>query len=112
MYFLAEGCGELETIIRLVKLVFRLFQFGIPILLLLFGAIDLGKAVIASKEDEQKKAQSMLLKRAVYAILVFFLFTIVSLVMGLVTDAGEPNGVENSNAGADYFNWSDCWKSV
>lgn len=96
----SEFCSNLEPVIRLLTTVFRLLQWGIPIVLILFGAIDLGKAVIASKEDEMKKAQSTLIKRVVYAVIIFFLFTIVNLVMGIVGGTG---------AEGDTVNWATCW---
>jgi p-aminobenzoyl-glutamate transporter AbgT len=101
MYFLdVDFCGSLGPVIKLLTTVFKLLQWGIPIVLILLGAIDLGKAVMASKEDEMKKAQSTLIKRVVYAVVIFFLFTIVGLVMGLVGD---------SETGAETESWSKCW---
>ena len=101
MYFLdVNFCENLAPVMRVVTTVFKLLQWGIPIILILFGAIDLGKAVIASKEDEMKKAQGTLIKRVVYAVIIFFLFTIVGLVMSVVGDSGT---------GADTQTWSDCW---
>ena len=38
----------------------------IPIIIVLMAMIDLGKAVIASKEDEIKAAQKLLIKRVVF----------------------------------------------
>ena len=103
MYFLdVDFCGSLEPVIKLLTTVFKLLQWGIPIVLILLGAIDLGKAVMASKEDEMKKAQSTLIKRIVYAVVIFFLFTIVGLVMGLVGDSGT---------GSDTTSWSKCWNN-
>ena len=40
-----------------------LLKIVIPILLIIFGMLDLGKAVVASKEDEIKKGQQMFVKR-------------------------------------------------
>ena len=75
-------CTHLMPIIRIIRDgVIPLFQIGIPILLIIFGTVDLGKAVVASKEDEIKAAQKMLVKRAIYAIAVFLVVTIVSLVI-------------------------------
>lgn len=91
-----DFCGELEQIITLLKNVIRLLQFLIPMGLILFGMLDLGKAVIAGKEDEMKKAQGTLIKRVIYAIAVFLVVTIVSFAMGLV--------------GSD--DWKDCWNNV
>ena len=89
-------CSDLEQVITLLKNVVKLFQWGIPIVLILFGMLDLGKAVIAGKEDEMKKAQGTLIKRFIYAIAVFLLVTLVTFAMGLVGST----------------NWKDCWNNV
>ena len=99
MYFMSY-CKDLFPVLRLLKNVMNLLWILIPIGLLLFGVIDLGKAVIASKEDEMKKAQGTLIKRVVYAIAVFLLFTIVSLVM---------NKLGDSATGNDTTTWAKCW---
>lgn len=106
MYFLFDYCGELGAIIRLLKSVFTLLQWGIPIVLILFGAIDLGKAVMASKDDEMKKAQGTLIKRVVYAVLIFFLFTIVTLVISMVSDSRDGDNKDVNNVETD---WAKCW---
>ncbi len=96
-------CKSLEPILHLIKSVIDLLKFLIPIGLILFGIIDLGKAVIASKEDEMKKAQGVLLKRFIYAVAVFFVFTLVNLVMNMVSDADDD---------ADSKSWVSCWNKV
>lgn len=98
----SQYCKDLQPIINLIKSVITLLQIGIPIALILFGMIDLGKAVIAGKEDEMKKAQSTLIKRVIYAVAVFLVVTIVSLVINLVAGAGA----ENSGNAND---WRQCW---
>ena len=76
MVFFAEfQCEDIQVIVSLIKAVVQVFQIVIPILLILFGLIDLGKAVIASKEDEMKKARKNLIKRVIYAIAVFLVVT-------------------------------------
>jgi len=99
MYFMGY-CGDLFPILRLLKILYGILQFLIPIGLILFGAMDLGKAVIAGKEDEMKKAQSSFIKRVIYAVVFFLLFTIVSLVMNVVADTTVDTGEES---------WSQCW---
>lgn len=106
MYFL-NVCNDLAPLIRLLKNgVIPLIQIGIPILLIIFGMIDLGKAVIASKEDEIKNAQKMLIKRAIYAVAIFFVVLIVQVVFGLLTTTGD------SNIGEAGTSWYDCWKTI
>ena len=104
-----DVCGDLGSVIKILKAIYVLLQWAIPIVLILFGAIDLGKAVIASKEDEMKKAQSTLIKRIVYAVVIFFLFAIVSLVIGLVADS---NAKENRSTLIKGSDWATCWKNA
>lgn len=104
MYFMAVDCAPLMPVIRLVRDgVIPLIQIGIPILLIVLGTIDLGKAVIASKEDEIKNAQKMLVKRAIYAVAVFFVVTIVTLVFSLFASTGDEDLENVSNS------WTKCW---
>ena len=95
MLFL-DFCEELNPIITLLKNVVKLLQFLIPFGLILFGMIDLGKAVIAGKEDEMKKAQGILIKRIIYAVAIFFLVFVISLAMRMVGST----------------EWKECWKNV
>lgn len=101
MNFLVDYCAGLNPVISIVKNVVKLIQFGVPILLIVFGMLDLGKAVMAGKEDEMKKAQSTLIKRVIYAVAVFLVVTLVSFVMNIVADA---------NTGADTESWWSCWR--
>ena len=99
-----QFCQDLGPIIKIIKNgVIPLIQIGIPIVLILLGMIDLGKAVIASKEDEIKKAQGMLIKRLIYAVAVFFVTSIVVLVLGIFVSSGASNDIEGTQ------DWSTCW---
>ena len=98
-------CDNLAPLINLIKHgVIPIIQIGIPIILIVLGMLDLGKAVMAGKEDEQKKAQSMLLKRAIYAVAIFFVVTIVTLVFNLV--ASNADGKEGVT---EAVTWRSCW---
>lgn len=101
-----DGCGGLAPIVRIIKNgVFPIVQIGIPILLIIFGTIDLGKAVISSDDKEVKQAQSRLIKRCIYAVAIFFITTLVSIIMSLVG-----RGADQSEANTQ--NWADCWNSI
>ena len=102
-----EGCGDLEPIVRFIKLgVLPIIQIGIPILLIVMGSIDLGKAVLSSDDKEIKAATGRLIKRAIAAIAVFFVATLVSLVMNLFTTSGTDDDVEGTQS------WAECWKNI
>ena len=60
-------------------------QIAVPVLLVIFGMLDLGKAVIAQKEDDIKKGQGTFLKRLLAAIIVFFVVFVVKMVIGFVS---------------------------
>ena len=77
-----DSCGGLLPIVRVIrKGVFPLVQLFIPIILIILGTIDLGKAVIASDDKEVKAAQGRLIKRFIYAALIFFVTTLVSVLI-------------------------------
>ena len=99
-----QYCDNLAPVIRLAKSAVTLLQWGIPIALVLFGMIDLGKAVIAGKEDEMKKAQGTLIKRFLYAIIIFFVITLVSFAMNLVSGS-----LEGEEGAAEATSWIQCW---
>ena len=103
MNFLEVNCETILPLIRLIKNgIIPLIQVGIPIILIVLGMLDLGKAVVASKEDEIKNAQKMLIKRAIYAIAIFFVVLIVQLVFGLLSSAGDDYGEQGAS-------WTTCW---
>ena len=66
-----------------VHTIVLVLQIVVPILLVIFGMIDLIKAVVAGKEDEIKKAQGVFIRRLITGVLVFFVIAIVKLVVGL-----------------------------
>lgn len=67
----------ITTVIFLIKVV-------VPILLIIFGMLDMGKAVVAKKEEDVKKYQSSFVKRLVCAVIVFLITAIVQFVLGIV----------------------------
>ena len=82
-----------EKIPNTVATVINIIKIAVPILLVVFGSMDLIKGVIAAKDDEIKKGQQTLIKRIIAGALVFFVFAIVQFLISLV--AG--NTTERSN---------------
>ena len=87
------SCGGIdgipEMLPNLVNLGYNLIKIFVPIALILYGMMDLGKAVMQQKEDDIKKGQKTFITRAIAAVLVFLIFSIVQLVFGLLGSAGE-----------------------
>ena len=86
--------GQLAFVLSMI---IKLIQYGVPVLLIIFGMLDLGKAVVASKEDEIKKGQQMFIKRVIAAVLVFFVVVAVKLVVNVfAADSKDAIGQDNS----------------
>ena len=98
MFMLADFCAETKNVWILIGKV-----IVIPIIIVLMGTFDLGKAVMAGEDKEIKEAQKMFIKRLVYGVIIFFIPYLVagvySLFDGMSTEGGDTN--EGTNL---------CWK--
>ena len=87
-----DACSDLAPVIKFIKSILSIIQWGVPILLILMGSLDLGKAVLASDDKEIKGATSKLIKRAIAAIAIFFIPMLVNMLVGMVGTAGAKEG--------------------
>ena len=69
----------------LVSYAILIIKIAVPIILVIFGMMDLMKAVIASKEDEIKKGQQTFIKRLIAAVIVFIVIQIVQIIVKFVS---------------------------
>ena len=98
-----DACGGLLAIVKIIrKGIMPIVQIFIPILLIVFGTVDLGKAVISSDEKEVKQAQSRLIKRCIYAVAIFLVVTLVTVIMNIVA-VGVSDGTGS---------WSEWWSAA
>ncbi len=103
-----DACSTMRPIIKVLKFGFLpILQIGIPIILIVLGSIDLGKAVIASDDKEVKQATQRLIKRCIYAVAIFFVVTIVNLLMNLIGDMSDP-----ATGNIDPGEWWTCWSTT
>lgn len=85
-------CTELSPLWQVVGWILWVFKIAIPILIIVFGMIDLGKAVVASKDDEIKKALKQLMLRAVAGVVIFFIPNLVGLIFSMVNSWSDVEG--------------------
>ena len=64
----------------------------VPMLVILLGALDFGKAVISGKEDEIKKIKATFVKRVIAGVGLYFVPVIVDLIMVLADIVWEGLG--------------------
>lgn len=77
----------------LVSTGIKIIEFGVPILLIIFGMLDFGRAVMAQKEDEIKKGQQMFIKRLIAGAMVFLVVFVVQIVITLVSKSAGDDSV-------------------
>ena len=82
--FLLEFCHDSADIWQLIGKILVVFKIVIPLLLIIFGMIELGKAVISSEEKAISKSTSSLIRRLIAAVVIFFIPTIVGAILGLI----------------------------
>ena len=99
------SCGnnllsKIPTLIpSVVSVIYTIIQIAIPILLVIFGMLDLMKGIASQKEDEIKKGQAMFIKRLIAGVLVFFIFVIVKVVISISAD----------NSGSRIIECAECF---
>ena len=98
-----SNCYGFDSLVRVIRDgVFPIVQIAIPIILLVLCTFDLGRAVIGSDDKENKKILKRIVRRLVYAILIFFFITIINLVFTMVGSI-----TDNEN----LIKWSQCWNN-
>lgn len=110
---LTVKCGNMTAgidamIPSFITAVVKVFQIAIPVILVLLGMIDLGKAVTSNDEKQMKEAQKTLIKRIIYAVLVFFVIAIVKFVFSMLGNAQAGQNTKNASTCIDCFlNYSE-----
>lgn len=105
-------CSDLWQIWQIIGWVLTIFKIVIPIIIIIFGMIDLGKAVVASKDDEIKKSIKSLAMRAVAGIVIFFIPTLVGLIFNMVDSFQEVKGEYTVCANCIQYPGSKCGPSA
>ncbi len=82
-------CSGTKDVWVLVGRILGVFKIVIPLLVIIFGMIDLGKAVVASDDKEIKKAAKNLGMRALAGILIFFVPSLVGFAFSLADTFNE-----------------------
>ena len=79
---------------EITSLAVTLLKTATPIILILVSLVSLIKALVAAKEDEIKKAQSLLIKRIIIAVVIFFVISIVQFVVNVVAEKSEAGSID------------------
>jgi len=85
-------CNDMPRVFAFIGYLILIFQIAVPIIIVILGTIDLSKAMMSGKVEEIKKHQTMLIKRIIIGVVIFFIPVIVYFVIGL---AGGDNVRDN-----------------
>lgn len=89
---------------KVISIAYTVIQVAVPVVLVVMGSLDLFKGITAQKEDEIKKGQQMFIKRLISAIIVFFVFVIVKVLISVVADSSSNRILECT----ECFIENDC----
>lgn len=77
-------CADTASMWKFIGDIIYVIRIVIPVIIILLGTLDLGKAVMAGEDKQIKAAQKMLLMRIIYGVAIFFIVLIIQVVFGLV----------------------------
>ncbi len=88
------GSGGIPgDVVSIIHYVYLAVQVIVPIVLIIFGMIELGKAIASQKEDEISHAKSSFLKKLIIAVVIFLSLTIVQLVFDFSTSGNNQDNI-------------------
>lgn len=107
----SKVCSTLSPFLIIVGYVVTIFKIAIPLLLIVFGMLDVGKSVVAGKPDEVTKHLKEFAMRCIAAILIFFIPSIVGVLLDAVATTMKNTDSSNPSAGkeSDATGWRCCW---
>ena len=82
-------CADTSNIWNVLGYVVTVFKIVIPLILIILGMVDLGKAVVSSDDKQISKSVSTLIKRFIAAVIVFFIPTVVSALFNALSIMNE-----------------------
>lgn len=103
------GLGGFDGMIpAFTNLAVNAIKVVIPILLIFFGMLDLAKAVMSNDEKEMKGAQGKFIRRAIYAVVVFFVVAVVQLVFSTLGKAEVSTNNDSVDGNKSTGNVAEC----
>ncbi len=87
--------GNLRGIFGIVGWVVNIVKIATPIILIVVGMLDMAKAIMGKNEDAIKDAQGLLVKKAIAAVAVFLVITLVVFVFQVIVGYTWPSASSN-----------------
>ncbi len=78
--------GDLSPVFGIIGWVVQGIKIIVPIMLILFGMLQMAQAVMSQKDDAIKTAQKGLINKIIAAVVVFLVITLVTFLMSVIGD--------------------------
>ncbi len=102
-----------EGIIRIVRIagtVKNIMKILVPVLLIVMASIDIGKALLSGDEKDMKEATTLMVKRLIAGLIVFFIPTIVDVILNNISNYSTSDYAYSKTKG-DYVICTKCFSS-
>jgi hypothetical protein len=97
------SCGCMPAAVAdITSFIYGFLRIGGPVLLIILGGIDLGKAIVATDESGIKKAKKKLVNKFVAAACIFIVLSVIQMVVN-ITGGGKYSNLDKSNKNCLYY---------
>lgn len=97
-------CDKISGLLSIIGWALLLFKVAIPSIIIIYGMLDLGKAVMSGKDEDIKKNAKTLGVRFIAGIIVFIVPSLVVWLFGLFV-----KGIDGSyGAAQDQVGFTKC----
>ena len=104
---LVDICSDASFILRIVVKIVKVMQLLIPILLIVLVTFDLVKVLTGTADDKEKKeAGDKIVKRIIYAAIIFLVPVIVNLIMKKIDPLTQNDSKYTTTTSTS---WVSCW---
>lgn len=99
-------CSNTHQLLSIIGWILTIFKIAIPIIIIILGLIDLGKAAVSSKPEEIKKSANSLLYRLIGGVAIFF------VPMVIMTAFGWVSGWSSTKNALGEGEWEKCYTCI
>ena len=86
----------------ITSFIYGFLRIGGPVLLIILGGIDLGKAIVATDESGIKKAKKKLINKFVAAACIFLVLSVIQMIVN-ITGGGKYGNLDSNNKNCLYY---------
>ena len=102
-------CYNMRYVWKVLGVLIKIFQWSIPVVLIVLGTIDMFKAMVAADEEKATAARTAFIKRLIYGIAIFLVPVLIRIILSFVNN-NLINDSENEYGGA--LAWLSCWDHI